>query len=108
MSQNPGDPIYPGYELPVSENAPLSNNQIDSLAKGERVYVDESLYYVYDDATDTLKLINEIDGSVVRQGTFDAVLQVNKTATTASSGAGIILALGAVLVALSMSKQNTN
>lgn len=100
----------------ASENAPifrpsgdavLSDAQLAELANGSRVYVDESLYYEYTPATDTLRLINEIDGSVVKQGTFETVLQVNKDGSAVSGGSGILLALGVVGIALSMSNRKS-
>lgn len=92
---------------PLSGGAVLSDAQIDELAKGSRVYVDESLYYEYTPATDTLRLINEIDGSIVKQGTFQTVLQVNKDGSAVSGGSGILLALGVVGIALSMSNRKS-
>lgn len=92
---------------PLSGGAVLSDAQIDELAKGSRVYVDESLYYEYTPATDTLRLINEIDDSVVKQGTFQTVLQVNKDGSAVSGGSGILLALGVVGIALSMSNRKS-
>jgi len=111
-----GEQIFPvllSLEQIAAENAPLSGGavlsdaQLAELANGSRVYVDESLYYEYLPATDTLRLINEIDGSVVKQGTFKTVLQVNKDGSAVSDGSGILLALGVVGIALSMSNRKS-
>lgn len=108
VKEEPLSPWRSGSEnAPLSGGAVLSDAQLAELANGNRVYVDESLYYEYLPATDTLRLINEIDGSVVKEGTFETVLQVNKDGSAVSDGSGILLVIGVVGIALSMSNRKS-
>ena len=112
----PGYVIMVGGEIPyppllfptaqiASENAPLSGDavlsplQIEDLSKGQRVFIDANNYYEYVAATDTLRLINANNGTVVTTGTLEDV------GPAASGGSGIFLALAAVAVIASMSKK---